>query len=215
MHLLIMGAPGSGKGTCAVELKTFYGIPHISTGDIFRKTISEKTELGLLAKSYIDRGQLVPDDVTIAIVKKRLAEKDCEKGFLLDGFPRTLDQAKALTKILTELDITLDAAINLEVEDESIEKRIVNRRICTICGRGYNLISLKPKKEGVCDDCGGTLYQRDDDTSETILKRLNVYHTQTEPIISYYKELGMLISVDGNLCPSDVVEDIIKKVNNK
>lgn len=214
MHLLIMGAPGSGKGTCAVELKDFYSIPHISTGDIFRKAISEKTELGKIAEKLINDGQFVPDDVTNAIVKERLAKDDCQKGFILDGYPRTLEQAKVLTEILTELNITLDAVIDLEVKDEAIEARIVNRRLCKNCGKGYNLISMPPKKEGICDDCGGALYQRDDDTSETILKRLDVYHKKTEPIISYYKELGLLISIDGNKLPKEVVNDIVKKVNN-
>ena len=212
MHLLIMGAPGCGKGTCAVELKSFYGIPHISTGEIFRKAISEKTKTGLIAQRYIDQGFLVPDEVTNEIVKERLSEDDCQKGLLLDGFPRNLAQAKALTKILEDLDIKLDAAINLDVKDEIIEKRIVNRRICENCGRGYNLIYLKPKQEGICDVCGAKLYQRKDDTLETIDKRLVVYNTQTKPIITYYKELGILININANQEPHKVVEEIINKV---
>ena len=187
MHLLIMGAPGSGKGTCAVELKNHYSIPHISTGDIFRKAISKKTPMGLLAQSYIDKGQLVPDEITNQIVKERLSEDDCKKGFLLDGFPRNLDQAKALSNI-------------------------VNRRICSKCGRGYNIKSLKPKIEGICDYCGGNLYQRKDDTKETIEERLVVYNNKTKPIITYYENLGILIPVNSNQEPSKVIDEIINKV---
>ncbi len=215
MHLLIMGAPGSGKGTCAVELKSYYSIPHISTGEIFRKAIANKTKTGLIAQSYIDKGQLVPDEVTNEIVKERLMESDCKKGFLLDGFPRNLDQAYALSKILKELNIKLDAAINLQIEDKYIEQRIINRRMCENCGRGYNLISLKPKNEGICDVCGGKLYQRKDDTIETIDKRLVVYNTQTKPIIAYYKKLGILIDVDSNQEIEKVVSEIINKVKEK
>ncbi len=214
MHLLIMGAPGSGKGTCAVELKNHYSIPHISTGDIFRKAISDKTTTGLLAQSYIDKGQLVPDEITNQIVKERLSEKDCQKGFLLDGFPRNLEQAKALSNILNELNIKLDAAINLEIEDKIVEERIVNRRICSKCGRGYNIISLKPKIEGICDVCGGSLYQRKDDAKETIEERLHIYNNQTKPIITYYNELGILVSVNSNQTPQKVIEDIINQVNS-
>ena len=213
MHLLIMGAPGSGKGTCAVELKKYYSIPHISTGDIFRKAISEKTQMGLLAKSYIDDGHLVPDDVTIEIVKERLAENDCKKGFLLDGFPRTMDQAVALTKILEDLNIKLDAVINLEIKDEVVVNRIVNRRLCKNCGRGYNIITLKPLVEGICDNCKTPLYQRDDDTEETVLERLAVYKKQTQPISAYYEKLGVLVSVNSDQEINNVVEEIIKKVN--
>ena len=193
MHLLIMGAPGSGKGTCAVELKNYYSIPHISTGDIFRKAISKKTPMGLLAQSYIDQGQLVPDEITNQIVKERLSEDDCQKGFLLDGFPRNLNQAKALSNILNELNIKLDAAIK--------------------CGRGYNIKSLKPKVEGICDYCGGDLYQRKDDTKETIEERLVVYNNKTKPIITYYESLGILVPVNSNQEPSKVIDEIINKVN--
>lgn len=213
MHLLIMGAPGSGKGTCAVELKNHYSIPHISTGDIFRKAISEKTPMGVIAKSYIDDGHLVPDNITIEIVKERLSEDDCKNGFLLDGFPRTMEQAKALSKILEELNIKLDAVINLEIEDEVVIERIVNRRLCKTCGRGYNIITLKPIKEGYCDVCNTPLYQRDDDTVETVTERLAVYKQQTQPISAYYEELGILVSANSNQPINKVVEEIINKVN--
>ncbi len=215
MHLIIMGAPGSGKGTCAVAIKEHYSIPHISTGDIFRKAISEKTKIGVIAQGYIDKGQLVPDSVTNQIIKERLMESDCQKGFLLDGFPRNLDQARALSEILDELNIKLDAAINLEIEDEVIVNRIVNRRICSNCGRGYNIISLKPKKDGICDDCGSPLYQRKDDTLETIGERLSVYNTQTKPIVEYYKNLGILVNVNSNQSIENVNNEIIHKLEEK
>lgn len=215
MHLIIMGAPGSGKGTCAVGIKEHYGIPHISTGDIFRKAISEQTPIGVIAKGYIDKGQLVPDSVTDRIVKERLSEKDCQKGFLLDGYPRNLDQAKALSNILEELNIKLDAAINLEIKDEVVVERIVNRRICSNCGKGYNVITLKPKISGICDDCGGTLYQRKDDTVETIEERLNVYNMKTKPIVEYYKNLGLLININSNQSIENVDAEINEKLEAK
>lgn len=215
MHLIIMGAPGSGKGTCAVGIKEHYGIPHISTGDIFRKAISEQTPIGVIAKGYIDKGQLVPDSVTDRIVKERLSEKDCQNGFLLDGYPRNLDQAKALSNILEELNIKLDAAINLEIKDEVVVERIVNRRICSNCGKGYNIITLKPKVDGICDDCGGALYQRKDDTVETIEERLNVYNMKTKPIVEYYKNLGLLVNVNSNQSIEKVDAEIIEKLEAK
>ncbi len=212
MHLLIMGAPGSGKGTCAVELKSFYGIPHISTGEIFRQAISDKTPLGVIAKELIEQGHFVPDDITDQIVKERLAMDDCKKGFLLDGYPRNLHQAEALSEMLKELNITLDAAINLEIDDQVIVNRIVNRRLCSNCGKGYNLISIPPKQEGICDDCGSPLYQRKDDNVETIKERIAVYNAQTKPIISYYKNLGILTSVNADQEIPEVIESIKKLV---
>lgn len=211
MHLIIMGAPGSGKGSYAVELKKRYGIPHISTGDMFRKAIAEGTELGKIAAFHINDGHLVPDDVTIQIVKKRILEKDCQEGFLFDGFPRTIEQAEALTELLKELNIELDAAINLEIDEEIVKTRIINRRMCT-CGQSYNLISFPPKKEGICDICGATLYVRDDDNLETITERLEVYNKVTKPLVEYYDKLGKLISVDSNRTIPEVVEDIMKKL---
>lgn len=212
MHLLIMGAPGSGKGTCAVELKDFYSIPHISTGEMFRKAIQEKTPVGVIAKQLIEDGHFVPDDITNQIVKERLSLDDCKKGFLLDGYPRNLQQAHALSEILNELNIKLDAAINLEVEDQVVFDRIVNRRLCSKCGKGYNLISIPPKKEGICDDCNSPLYQRKDDNYETIKERLAVYSEQTKPILAYYEKLGILVSVNGDQPIDKVVSDIKDKV---
>lgn len=212
MHLLIMGAPGSGKGTCAVELKEFYSIPHISTGEMFRKAIQEKTPIGVIAKQLIEDGHFVPDDITNQIVKERLSLDDCKKGFLLDGYPRNLQQAHALSEILNELNIKLDAAINLEIEDQVVFDRIVNRRLCSKCGKGYNLISIPPKKEGICDDCNSPLYQRKDDNYETIKERLAVYSEQTKPILAYYEKLGILVSVNGDQPIDKVVSDIKDKV---
>ena len=210
MHLILMGAPGSGKGSYAAVLKEHYRVPHISTGEIFRDAIEKKTPMGLIAKTYIDKGNLVPDDITNEIVKERLQQKDCENGFLLDGYPRTIAQAESLTKILDELGITLDAAINLEVDDDLIVRRIVNRRSCPKCGKGYNLITYPPKKEGVCDICNTPLFTRKDDNEETVMSRLDVYNKQTRPLVDYYDKLGKLVSIDSNGTIEDTVNDIIK-----
>ena len=210
MHLIIMGAPGSGKGTYASRLKDYYGIPHISTGDMFREAIKEGTPTGLIAKNLIDNGNFVPDDITIQIVKERLAKDDCKKGFLLDGFPRNTHQAEALDEILEELNIKLDTALDLLMDDERIITRIMNRRLCSSCGKGYNLLTLKPKQDGVCDDCGSPLYQRADDNEETVRNRLNIYNAQTKPLIEYYRGKGILKSVDSDNYADIVVAEIIK-----
>ena len=210
MHLILMGAPGSGKGSYSAVLKEHYRVPHISTGEIFRDAIEKKTPMGLIAKTYIDKGNLVPDDITNEIVKERLKQKDCENGFLLDGYPRTIAQAESLTKILDELGITLDAAVNLEVDDDLIVRRIVNRRSCPKCGKGYNLITYPPKKEGICDVCNTPLFTRKDDNEETVTSRLDVYNKQTRPLVDYYDKLGKLVSIDSNGTIEDTVKDIIK-----
>ena len=210
MHLILMGAPGSGKGSYAAVLKEHYRVPHISTGEIFRDAIEKKTPMGLIAKTYIDKGNLVPDDITNEIVKERLQQKDCENGFLLDGYPRTIAQAESLTEILDELGITLDAAVNLEVDDDLIVRRIVNRRSCPKCGKGYNLITYPPKKEGICDVCNTPLFTRKDDNEETVTSRLDVYNKQTRPLVDYYDKLGKLVSIDSNGTIEDTVNDIIK-----
>lgn len=210
MHLILMGAPGSGKGSYAAVLKEHYRVPHISTGEIFRDAIEKKTPMGLIAKTYIDKGNLVPDDITNEIVKERLKQKDCDNGFLLDGYPRTIAQAESLTKILDELGIVLDAAVNLEVDDDLIVKRIVNRRSCPKCGKGYNLITYPPKNEGLCDVCNTPLFTRKDDNEETVISRLDVYNKQTRPLVDYYNKLGKLVSIDSNGTIEDTVKDIIK-----
>ena len=197
MRLLIMGAPGAGKGTQAVFIKNAYNIPHISTGDMFRNAIKNATPLGVMAKSYIDKGQLVPDSVTIGLVKERLAQADCAGGFILDGFPRNLYQAEELDKILSSLGVKLDACLNIDVDQSVLTKRIVGRRVCPKCGASFHVENLKPKVEGICDYCGAELIQRKDDTLETVTPRLEVYNTSTAPLLDYYKKQGILKSVDG------------------
>ncbi|NLC77814.1 MAG: adenylate kinase [Clostridia bacterium] len=198
MNLLIMGPPGAGKGTQAETLTAKLSIPHISTGDMFRKAISDGTELGKKAKEYMDAGQLVPDEVTIGIVKERLSEEDCQKGFLLDGFPRTVPQAEALEGILRELGMELDAVLNVAVPDEKLVARLTGRRICRQCGASYHVLFNAPKKEGICDTCGGELYQRSDDSEETARNRLSVYHQNTAPLIDFYAKRGLLKEIDGD-----------------
>ena len=198
MNLLIMGPPGAGKGTQAETLTAKLDIPHISTGDMFRKAISEGTELGKKAKEYMDAGQLVPDEVTIGIVKERLSEEDCRKGFLLDGFPRTVPQAEALEGILRELGMELDAVLNVAVPDEKLVARLTGRRICRQCGASYHVLYNAPKQEGICDACQGELYQRSDDSEETATNRLSVYHQNTAPLIDFYAKRGLLKEIDGD-----------------
>ncbi|MCK9251625.1 MAG: adenylate kinase [Clostridiales bacterium] len=196
MQLILLGPPGSGKGTLAADLEQLYEIPHISTGDIFRRNIREKTALGQEAETYIDSGALVPDALTITMVADRLEQDDCKRGFLLDGFPRTIVQADALARLNALQDKPLTAVLNLIVRDETILKRLSGRRMCPRCGRGYNIHSQKPRAAGICDDCQVTLIQRADDKEETILKRLQTYKEQTEPLIAYYRERGLLIDAD-------------------
>ena len=209
MKLIIMGPPGAGKGTQAALIRETYNIPHISTGDMFREAIKNETPLGKEAKSYMDRGELVPDSVTIGLVKERLANKDCQEGFLLDGFPRTIPQAEALNIILEELNIKLDAVVNIDVDDSVLIDRIVGRRVCPICKAGYHVKYLQPKVEGVCDECGGQLVQRKDDTEETVKNRLEVYANQTKPLLEFYNNLGLVKSIDG-IGEIDVIFNNIK-----
>ena len=208
MKIILMGPPGAGKGTQAEKLVDLYQIPHISTGDMFRKAQKDGTELGLKAKSYMDQGQLVPDEVTVGIVKERLAENDCKDGFLLDGFPRTVQQADALDKILAELNMALDCVVNIEVDKAFLVDRLTGRRVCRACGATYHIANKAPKTEGVCDKCGGELYQRNDDTIETVSNRLDVYAAQTAPLIDYYKSKGIMSSIDGSKSMEEVLADI-------
>ncbi|RLI84371.1 adenylate kinase [Archaeoglobales archaeon] len=208
MNLILLGAPGAGKGTQAKLIVSKYNIPQISTGDMLREAVAKQTELGKKAKEYMDKGELVPDDVVIGIVKERLAQPDCEKGFILDGFPRTLKQAEALDKILDELGKKIDAVINVAVPEDEIVRRIVNRRTCKKCGAVYHLIYNPPKESGKCDKCGGELYQRDDDREETVKERLKVYKAQTEPLIDYYSKKGLVYDVDGAKSIDGVFEEI-------
>lgn len=209
MKTLLMGPPGAGKGTQAVILAEKLGIPHISTGDMFRRAVKEQTPLGVEAKRYMDSGQLVPDEVTIGIVRERLAETDCANGFLLDGFPRTVFQAEALDDILTKLGTNLDVALNIDVDSEALIGRITGRRMCRNCGKPYHVTFSPSKVEGRCDACGGELYQRDDDKEETVRKRLEVYNAQTLPLLDYYKAKGIVVNVDGNQPMEKVTEDIL------
>lgn len=208
MRLLIMGRPGAGKGTQAANIKEYYGIPHISTGDMFRAAIKEGTELGKLAKSYMDKGALVPDEVTIGIVKERLLKDDCKKGFLLDGFPRNVLQAEALDSFMKEQGISLDAVLDVNVDASILIRRIVGRRICKTCGATYHIDFNKPKKEGICDNCGTPLVQRADDTIETAGSRLEVYDKQTAPLLAYYEKQNLLKTVNGDQELNKVFEDI-------
>ena len=204
MHILLMGPPGAGKGTQAANLVKEFGIPHISTGDMFRAAVKEGTELGLQAKACMDAGKLVPDEVTIGIVKERLAKPDCKKGFILDGFPRTVEQADALAGILKELGLSLTAAINITVPAADLIERAVGRRICKKCGATYHVKFNPSKKAGVCDTCAGDLYQRADDSEETMKNRLSVYEAQTKPLIAYYEKAGVYKEIDGRQPIDDV-----------
>lgn len=215
MILILLGAPGSGKGTQAGRISDMYNIPHISTGDIFRKNIKEGTDLGRKAKEYIDKGLLVPDMVTNGIVEDRLAEADCVNGFILDGYPRTTAQAEMLDSVLKGLNVTADVALNINVPDENVIGRLSGRSMCR-CGETYHTDYKPPIKEGVCDKCGQDLYVREDDKPETVGKRLKEYHEKTSPIINYYRDAGILIDIDGTPMPDKVTElitDVLKHKN--
>ncbi|MCY1575255.1 adenylate kinase [Staphylococcus pettenkoferi] len=214
MNIILMGLPGAGKGTQASEIVKKYPIPHISTGDMFRKAIREETELGKKAKSFMDRGELVPDEVTVGIVKERLSEDDAKKGFLLDGFPRTIDQAEALNDIMSDLNREIEAVINIEVPEEELMNRLTGRRICEKCGTTYHLVFNPPKVEGVCDLDGGKLYQREDDNPETVSNRLKVNIKQSKPILEYYDQKGVLKNIDGAKDIDDVTSDVIQILDN-
>ena len=210
MKIIMLGAPGAGKGTQAKMIADKYGIPHISTGDIFRANIKNGTELGKKAKTYMDQGLLVPDELVVDLVADRIVQEDCKNGFVLDGFPRTIPQAEALDGALKKLDTKIDYALNIEVPDENIISRMSGRRACVSCGATYHLVHIPPKKEGVCDKCGASLILRDDDKPETVKKRLAVYHEQTQPLIDYYKAQGCLKEVDGTVDMGDVFAAIVK-----
>lgn len=210
MKIIMLGAPGAGKGTQAKMIAEKYGIPHVSTGDIFRANIKNGTELGMEAKKYMDQGLLVPDELTVKILLDRVAEEDCKEGYLLDGFPRTIPQAEVLDKALTELGDAIDYAINVDVPDENIVKRMSGRRACLSCGSTYHMEHIPPKKEGVCDKCGNELVLRDDDKPETVLNRLEVYHKQTQPLIQFYEEKGVLRTVDGTKPMKEVFDSIVE-----
>lgn len=204
MKIIMLGAPGAGKGTQAKMIADKYGVPHISTGDIFRANIKNGTELGMEAKKYMDQGLLVPDELTVRILLDRVAQDDCKNGYVLDGFPRTIPQAEVLDSELTKLGDHIDYAINVDVPDENIVKRMSGRRACLTCGATYHIEHVPPKKEGICDVCGRELVLRDDDKPETVKNRLNVYHEQTQPLIDFYTEKGVLKTVDGTVPMEEV-----------
>ncbi len=210
MKIIMLGAPGAGKGTQAKMLADQYGIPHISTGDIFRANIKAGTELGTKAKTYMDQGLLVPDELVCDLVVDRVQQEDCAKGYILDGFPRTIPQAEALDQALEALGQKIDYAVNVEVPDANIVKRMGGRRACVNCGGTYHVEYLPTKVEGICDRCGGELILRDDDKPETVQKRLNVYHAQTQPLIDYYTAKGALVEVDGTQDIQKVFDDIVE-----
>ena len=197
MNLILVGPPGSGKGTQAKMLIEKYNIPQISTGDILREAVKEGSPMGKQAKSFMDKGSLVPDEVVIGIIEERVRKPDCKDGFILDGFPRTVAQAEALSGILSKMELNIDHLINIQVNDEELLKRLTGRRTCKECGSGYHIMFDPPKESDKCDKCGGELYQRDDDKEETIKSRLKVYHDQTAPVIGYYEKMGISRDVDG------------------
>ena len=210
MKLILLGAPGAGKGTQAEKIVEKYGIPAVSTGNIIRAALKAGTEMGLKAKSFMDAGQLVPDDVVIGIIKDRLKEKDCENGFILDGFPRTIPQAQALE----DMGVDIDKVLDIEVPDEKITARMSDRRVCSKCANSYHLLYKKPKTEGVCDACGGELIQRKDDAPETVQARLKEYHEMTEPLKDFYKKLGKLVIVEGQEEVADTTALVFKALED-
>lgn len=210
LRTILLGPPGAGKGTQAVKIVEKYNIPHISTGDIFRENIKNKTELGNRAKAYMDRGELVPDELVVEIATDRLTKDDCKNGFLLDGFPRTIFQAEKLDEFLTKRGEKIDKVINIDVEKDALVKRITGRRVCKSCGASYHVVNIPPKKDGVCDLCSGELIQRADDTEETVLNRIDVYNKQTKPLVDYYDKAGVIINIDGNKDLDDVLADIVE-----
>ena len=210
MKIVMLGAPGAGKGTQAKMIAEKYTIPHISTGDIFRANIKEGTPLGLEAKSYMDQGKLVPDQLTVKILLDRVAKDDCKNGYVLDGFPRTIPQANVLKEALAKQNDKIDYAINVDVPDENIVRRMSGRRACVTCGATYHIEHVPPKTEGICDKCGSALILRDDDKPDTVLNRLKVYHDQTQPLIDFYNNEGILKEVDGTIDVKDVFDSIVK-----
>ena len=208
MKIIMLGAPGAGKGTQAKKIAEKYSIPHISTGDIFRANIKNNTELGQKAKTYMDKGELVPDELVVDLIMDRFKEADCANGYVLDGFPRTIIQARKLADICSMFNFKIDAVINLDIPEDVLVKRLSGRRTCADCGKSYHIVYNPPKKEGVCDVCGGELILRDDDKAETVKKRLDVYHEQTAPLIAHYKEAGSLHEIDGTQDIKVVFEEI-------
>ena len=212
MNLILLGPPGAGKGTQATRIVEKYKVPHISTGDIFRENIKNNTPLGQKAQEYMNKGELVPDQLVVDIALDRLSKDDCKNGFLLDGFPRTVFQADALDKFLKDKGKGIDLVINIEVEDKMLIERLDARRVCPTCAATYNVIGMPPKKEGICDKCNDTLIQRKDDKKETVGNRIKVYHEQTSPLIDYYKEKGLIKDFDGMIGADALFDEIVKAI---
>lgn len=210
LRTILLGPPGAGKGTQAVKIVEKYGVPHISTGDIFRENIKKGTELGKKAQEYMNRGELVPDDLVIEIATTRLLEDDCKNGFLLDGFPRTVYQAEKLDEFLAAHGSKIDKVLDIAVEKEELITRLTGRRVCKACGASYHVVNIPPRKEGVCDICGGELVQRADDNIETVTNRIDVYEAQTKPLIDYYEKAGNIAHIDGSTGLENVFADIVK-----
>ena len=208
MNLILLGPPGAGKGTQAAKIVEKFDIPHISTGDIFRKNIKEGTRLGKKAQEYMNKGELVPDSLVIEIALNRLEEDDCKKGFLLDGFPRTVEQAKALDEFLAGKDSRINHVLDMDVKKDDLLERLTGRRVCKACGATFHVVNIPSKKEGICDECGGELYQRADDTLETVANRIEVYELQTKPLIEYYEEIGNISHLNGSRSPEELFTDI-------
>ncbi|MBI5206609.1 MAG: adenylate kinase [Candidatus Firestonebacteria bacterium] len=215
MNLILLGAPGSGKGTQGQKIGIKYSIPQISTGDILRESVKRKTALGIQAKQFMDKGLLVPDEVVVNIIRERIEKEDCNNGFILDGFPRTLSQAEVLSNILESQNRKIDRVVSLEVKDDVLIKRLSGRRICKLCGVGYHIDFKPSRKPNICDVCNGELYQRDDDKEETIKKRLKVYHEQTSCLKDYYNSKGNLRIINGNGDMDEIFNSLIKKINGK
>ncbi len=210
MRIILLGPPGAGKGTVAKPIIDRYHVPHISTGDLFRENLKNNTPLGQKAKAYMDAGELVPDELVIDLVEDRITRDDCKEGYLLDGFPRTVAQAEALTKLTEKIEKPLDYAVNIVVPDEILTERIVGRRVCTECGASYHVKNFPPAVDGVCDRCGGTLIQRADDNEETVSKRLKVYYAESAPLVDYYKNANIIVDIDGNKTPEEVEQSVFK-----
>lgn len=210
MNIILLGPPGAGKGTQAASIVEKYKVPHISTGDIFRENIKQGTDLGKKAQEYMNKGELVPDDLVIEIATTRLAEDDCKNGFLLDGFPRTVYQAERLDEFLQAKGSKIDHVLDIAVGKDELMKRLIGRRVCRSCGATYHIINMPPAKEGICDKCGGELYQRSDDKEETVANRIDVYEAQTKPLVNYYEKAGVLAHIDGTTGLKNVFDDIVK-----
>ena len=212
LNIVLLGPPGAGKGTQAELIVQKYGIPQISTGDIFRANIKNGTELGMKAKAYMDKGDLVPDELVVDLVKDRIEQDDCKDGFMLDGFPRTVFQAEELDKIMEARGLKIDSVLNIDVKPEKLVKRIAGRRVCKACGATYNVDYKPPAKEGVCDKCGDEVYQRADDTEETVQNRIKVYFSQTAPLIDYYEKSGVIANIDGDTSEEAVFAQITERL---